>query len=78
MTAPFWLTFFMSSLDKDRIKEKLHELRTEHRDLDEALLRLSEAAVPDMLSMQRMKKRKLVIKDMIIKYESMIIDDIIA
>lgn len=68
----------MSSLDKDRIKEKLQELRLEHRDLDEALLRLSEAAVPDMLSMQRMKKRKLIIKDMIIKYESMLIDDIIA
>lgn len=68
----------MSSLDKERIKEKLQELRLEHRDLDEALLRLTEAAVPDMLSMQRMKKRKLIIKDMIIKYESMIIDDIIA
>ena len=68
----------MSSLDKERIKEKLQELRTEHRDLDEALLRLTESPVPDMLAMQRMKKRKLIIKDMIIKYESMIIDDIIA
>ncbi len=68
----------MSELDKDRIREKLQELRTEHRDLDEALLRLGSAAVPDMLSMQRMKNRKLVLKDMILKYESMLIDDIIA
>ena len=68
----------MSDLDKDRIREKLQELRVEHRDLDEALLRLSNDGVPDMLAMQRMKKRKLVIKDMIIKYESMLIDDIIA
>jgi hypothetical protein len=68
----------MSDLDKQRIKEKIAELRTEHRDLDEALLRLAATAVPDMLAIQRMKKRKLVIKDMLIKYESMIIDDIIA
>jgi len=68
----------MNQLDIERIKEKIAELRTEHRDLDEALLRLASQGVPDMLAMQRMKKRKLVIKDMLIKYESMIIDDIIA
>lgn len=68
----------MSELDKQRIMEKLDELRTEHRDLDEALLRLNDGPMVDMLSMQRMKKRKLVLKDMIIKYESMLIDDIIA
>lgn len=68
----------MNQLDKERIKEKIAELRTEHRDLDEALLRLASQGAPDMLAMQRMKKRKLVIKDMLIKYESMIIDDIIA
>ena len=68
----------MSNLDKERIIEKLDEMRTEHRDLDEAILRLTDSAVHDMLSLQRMKKRKLVLKDMIIKYESMLIDDIIA
>jgi hypothetical protein len=69
----------MSELDKERIREKLQELRTEHRDLDEAIIRLNTAdGVPDMLAMQRMKKRKLILKDMILKYESMLIDDIIA
>ena len=68
----------MSALDQERIKEKIQELRTEHRDLDEAILRLTQDAVHDMLSLQRMKKRKLVIKDMLIKLESMLIDDIIA
>lgn len=68
----------MSALDQERIKEKLEELRTEHRDLDEAILRLTSASVHDMLSLQRMKKRKLVIRDVIIKLESMLIDDIIA
>lgn len=68
----------MSALDQERIKEKLEELRTEHRDLDEAILRLTSASVHDMLSLQRMKKRKLVIKDVMLKLESMLIDDIIA
>ena len=68
----------MSELDKQRIREKLDELRTEHRDLDEALLRLNDATMVDMLALQRMKKRKLSLKDMIAKYESMLIDDIIA
>lgn len=68
----------MSALDHERIKEKLEELRTEHRDLDEAILRLTSATVHDMISLQRMKKRKLTIKDMMIKLESMLIDDIIA
>jgi hypothetical protein len=68
----------MSDLDKERIREKLQELRTEHRDLDEAILSLTASPVHDMLSLQRMKKRKLTIKDMILKYESMLIDDIIA
>lgn len=68
----------MSSLEKERLREKLQELRLEHRDLDEALLRLSSDGPHDMLALQRMKKRKLVLKDMILKLESMLIDDIIA
>lgn len=68
----------MSNLDRERIIEKLDEMRTEHRDLDEAILRLTSSTVHDMLALQRMKKRKLILKDMIIKYESMLIDDIIA
>jgi hypothetical protein len=68
----------MSSLEHQRLREKLDELRLEHRDLDEAILRLTSNANHNMLALQRMKKRKLVIKDMILKIESMLIDDIIA
>lgn len=69
----------MSSLEKERLREKLQELRLEHRDLDEAILRLTSDGGPlDMLALQRMKKRKLALKDMILKLESMLIDDIIA
>ena len=64
--------------DISDLQEKLVELETEHRDLDEAILRLTDDAVHDMIALQRMKKRKLVIKDMLIKLESMLIDDIIA
>lgn len=66
------------SLDQDKLREQLSLLQTEHRDLDEAILRLTETPVHDMIALQRMKKRKLVLKDMIIKIESMLIDDIIA
>jgi hypothetical protein len=66
------------SLDKDKLREQLHELQMEHRDLDEAILRLTETPVHDMIALQRMKKRKLALKDMVIKIESMLIDDIIA
>lgn len=68
----------MASLERQRLQEKLEECRLEHRDLDEAILRITQAAVHDMIALQRMKKRKLVLKDVMIKLESMLIDDIIA
>ena len=66
------------SLDKEKLREQLNTLLMEHRDLDEAILRLTETPVHDMIALQRMKKRKLAIRDMILKLESMLIDDIIA
>ncbi len=66
------------SISKDQLREKLEELTIEHRDLDEALERLAEDPAHDMLKLQRMKKRKLALKDMINKIESMLIDDWIA
>lgn len=68
----------MPSLEKQRLQEKLDELRLEHRDLDEAILRINSGGNIDMLALQRMKKRKLILKDQIMKLESMLIDDIIA
>ena len=65
-------------MNKDQLREKLEELTIEHRDLDEALERLTEEPMHDMLKLQRMKKRKLVLKDIINKIESMLIDDWIA
>jgi hypothetical protein len=65
-------------LDLEAVKARLEELRTEHRDLDEVIGRLVERAPFDQLQLQRLKKRKLVLKDMIMKLESQLLPDIIA
>jgi len=65
-------------LDAEAIKAKLEELRSEHRDLDEVIERLVEKPPFDQLQLQRLKKRKLGLKDQIIKLESQLIPDIIA
>jgi hypothetical protein len=64
--------------DTETIKAKLEALRTEHRDLDQVIDRLVENPPFDQLQMQRLKKRKLGLKDQIIKLESQLIPDIIA
>jgi hypothetical protein len=65
-------------LDLEAIKARLEQLRSEHRDLDDAIARISEAAPFDTLQVQRLKKRKLVLKDLILKLENQLVPDIIA
>jgi len=65
-------------LDAEAIKAKLAALKSEHRDLDEVIDRLLEKPPFDQLQLQRLKKRKLGLKDQIIKLESKLIPDIIA
>lgn len=64
--------------DLDELKQRLEELRTEHRDLDDIIARVSDAVPFDQLQVQRLKKRKLRLKDEILKLESEILPDIIA
>ncbi len=64
--------------DRDAILRKLHELRSEHRDLDTVIVRLSEAGPADQLQLQRLKKRKLLLKDEVSRLESRLIPDSIA
>ncbi len=64
--------------DQEAIKLKLMELRVEHRDLDEAIQRMLEAPYVDQLQLTRLKKRKLVLKDMMTKLESQLIPDLNA
>jgi hypothetical protein len=65
-------------LDIEALRAKLAALKSEHRDLDEVITRLSERAPFDQLELQRMKKRKLLLKDQISKIESELLPDIIA
>ena len=64
--------------DQAELKRQLEELRTEHRDLDDVIRRLVERGPFDQLQMQRLKKRKLVMKDQIAQIESKLLPDIIA
>lgn len=54
------------------------ELKEEHRDLDEAIMRLSEDPSVDQLRLRRLKKRKLKLKDWIAYLESQLIPDLDA
>ncbi len=63
--------------DRDSLLRKLHELRSEHRDLDTVIARLSDQAL-DQLQIQRLKKRKLLLKDEVSWLESRLIPDNIA
>lgn len=70
----------MSTYSKDpgETARLVAELRVEHRDLDEAITRLSEDPAVDQLRLTRMKKRKLKLKDWILHLESQLIPDLDA
>ena len=64
--------------DQSRLKEKLNELTNRHSELDDAIERINEKIPFDQVKLQRLKKRKLVLKDEITKLNSQILPDIIA
>ncbi len=64
--------------DQETLKRRLAELRSEHRDLDDVIARIAEQVPFDQLQLQRLKKRKLQLKDEIAKIESALLPDIIA
>jgi hypothetical protein len=68
----------MEPTDHAAIARRLAELRIEHRDLDAAIARLGELPVGDELQLKRLKKRKLLLKDAIARFESKLIPDLDA
>ncbi len=64
--------------DIEGIRNKLAELRIEHRDLDDVIDRLTEDSGFNQIQVQRLKKRKLSIRDQISSLENQILPDIIA
>lgn len=62
----------------DIIQVRLDNLISEHRDLDDVIDRLTQDTPINQLQLQRLKKRKLMLKDEIIKLRAHILPDIIA
>jgi hypothetical protein len=68
----------MADTDDREFREELTRLRQEHRDLDAAIAALQLSPAPDLLQLQRLKKRKLQLRDRIKFVEDQITPDIIA
>ena len=64
--------------DQSILKDKLNELINQHSELNDAIERINEKIPFDQVKLQRLKKRKLVLKDEIKKLNSQILPDIIA
>ncbi|MDX5359889.1 MAG: DUF465 domain-containing protein [Alphaproteobacteria bacterium] len=64
--------------DQDALRARLEILKQEHRDLDDAIRALETASLRDELQIRRLKKRKLLLRDEIVRLEDQITPDIIA
>lgn len=62
----------------EMLRIRLEVMRREHRDLDEAIHALETATRADQLTLRRLKKQKLALKDQIVRIEDQLIPDIIA
>ena len=60
------------------LQAQVKELRLEHADLDASIEALSRMPIPDQLLIARLKRKKLLLRDEIVKIESRILPDIIA
>jgi hypothetical protein len=68
----------MNQEDESELRAQLAQLRQEHRDLDVAIEALHNSPGSDLLQVQRLKKRKLHLRDRIIQVEDQLTPDIIA
>lgn len=64
--------------DTEALHQKLAELTHEHRELDAAIMRMQLEPNHDQFQIIRMKKRKLLLKDMIVRIKSQLIPDLNA
>jgi hypothetical protein len=70
--------FPLTEEEKAQIRSRLHELELEHFDLDDVIAKLARDPAQDRIQLQRLKKRKLVLKDQIQRLRTRLIPDIIA
>ena len=68
----------ISMKTEEVLRVELEFFRQKHRDLDQAITALSNSATPDRLMIQRLKKKKLQLKDKIKRLEDRLTPDIIA
>ncbi len=68
----------MDEVERAMLEQRIMQLKIEHRDLDDVIKHLSDQLVYDQLQLQRMKRRKLLLKDQIAWLERQIDPDIPA
>ncbi|HEU5272385.1 MAG TPA: DUF465 domain-containing protein [Xanthobacteraceae bacterium] len=68
----------MTEQEETELRAQLARLRQEHRDLDAAIEALQASPAADIIQVQRLKKRKLVLRDRITHIEDQLTPDIIA
>ena len=68
----------LSDTEERELHDRVKALRQEHADLDASIEALGAMPVPDQLRIARMKRKKLSVRDEIVKIESRILPDIIA
>ncbi len=64
--------------EQQQLLDRLEQLRLEHRDLDDVIHRMHMTGGLEQMQLQRLKKRKLRLKEMIVKIEDELIPDILA
>ena len=78
LTATLVTDLPLTEEEKAQIRERLQLLELEHHDLDDVIARLAADPSQDRLQLQRLKKRKLILKDQIQRLRARLIPDIIA
>ena len=68
----------ISMKNDDVLKVELEVFRRQHRDLDEAIHALQDKGTGDQLTLRRLKKQKLWLKDIIAQIEDRLLPDILA
>ena len=64
--------------DENSLRARLHELLVEHRDLDDSISALTQGTAFNQLQIQRLKRKKLHLKDEISRIQDRLVPDIIA